>query len=228
MWLAVTTGCQIASSTGIQYTLCHCAMRVSTYAKQDSTKPSLFLQGTQPGIVMAGTYVRIAVAGVPVDAAAAVCGRTSAYLLGQAPPLTALALHKHESKLSVVNMAVTKHTQDSEPVANKEELTFVTGVRTFSARPIISTNEYNSDKFKLEKFMHEGRTCVMSVFAPIAYPPLPVLVVKQVSSTPVIVPSPSKVLHRIWCIRIDAWIGARGPAHRLRQKLVPECRFCAE
>lgn len=138
------------------------------------------VQGVEPGTVMAGTYVRLSLPEVPEDAAGAVCDRVSAYLLGQAPPLVALALHKHECKMSVVNMAVKKHTGYQEPVANKEALTIVTGVRTFSARPVLSTNEYNMDKFKLEKFMHEGRTYVMSVFAPIAYPPLPVLVVKKV------------------------------------------------
>lgn len=140
------------------------------------------MQGAEPGIVMEGTYVRIALVNVPQEAAEAVCGRTSSYLLGKAPPLTALALHKHECKLSIVNMVVRKHAGYEDPVANKEQLTFVTGLRTFAARPILSTNEYNTDKFKLEKFMHPGRTYVMSVFAPIAYPPLPVLVIKQVSS----------------------------------------------
>lgn len=129
---------------------------------------------------MAGTYIRMSLTDVPEGAAQAVCDRVSAYLLGQAPPLVALALHKHECKLSVVNMTVKKHSGYLQPVANKEALTIVTGLRTFSARPVLSTNEYNMDKFKLEKFMHEGRTYVMSVFAPIAYPPLPVLVAKKV------------------------------------------------
>jgi pre-rRNA-processing protein TSR1 len=140
------------------------------------------VQGVEPGTVVAGTYVRISLPDVPDSAAEAVCDRISAYLLGQAPPLVALALHKHECKLSIVNMTVKKHAGYQEPVANKEELTIVTGVRTFSANPILSTNEYNMDKFKLEKFMHEGRTYVMSVFAPISYPPLPVLVIKKARS----------------------------------------------
>lgn len=124
--------------------------------------------------------MRIALVNVPQEAAEAVCVRTSSYLLGKAPPLTALALHKHECKLSIVNMIVRKHAGYAEPVTNKEQVTFVTGVRTFAARPMLSTNEYSTDKFKLENFMHPGRTYMMSVFAPIAYPPLPVLVVKQV------------------------------------------------
>jgi pre-rRNA-processing protein TSR1 len=137
------------------------------------------VQGLLPGTVAAGTYVRISLADVPTSAAEAVCDRVSSYLLGRAPPLVALALHKHECKLSIVNMTVKKHAGYQEPVASKEALTIVTGIRTFSAKPILSTNEYNVDKFKLEKFMHEGRSYVMSVIAPISYPPQPVLILKK-------------------------------------------------
>jgi hypothetical protein len=112
------------------------------------------MQGVEPGAVLAGTYVRISLVDVPEAAAGAVCDRISAYLLGRAPPLVALALHKHECKLSILNMTVKRLAGYREPVANKEELTIVTGVRTFSSRPVLSTNEYNADKFKLEKFMH--------------------------------------------------------------------------
>lgn len=66
----------------------------------------------------------------------------------------------------------------AEPIANKESLIFVTGLRTFSARPIISSDDYSGDKFKLERFLFPGRASVMSVYAPICYPPLPVLVLK--------------------------------------------------
>lgn len=138
------------------------------------------VQGTEPFAVMRGTYVRVAVPDVPEAAAAAVCGRVSSYLLGSAPPLVAIALGRHECKLSVVNFAVKRLGGYDAPIANKETLTLVTGLRTFEARPVLSTNEYNADKFKLEKFMHAGRTYVMSVYAPISFPPLPVLVVKQV------------------------------------------------
>lgn len=138
-----------------------------------------WLQGTVPGVVMPGAYVRVALLDVPEAAAARACDRVSAFLLGAAPPTVAIGLGKHESKLTVVNMVVKRIPGYEAPVANKEAVTLITGMRTFDARPVLSTNDYNADKFKLEKFMHAGRTYVMSVFAPIAFPPLPVLVVKQ-------------------------------------------------
>ena len=36
-----------------------------------------------------------------------------------------------------------------------------------------------ADKFKMERFLHPGQNCMMSVYAPIAFGPLPVLVLKR-------------------------------------------------
>jgi 40S ribosome biogenesis protein Tsr1 and BMS1 C-terminal len=132
------------------------------------------------GIVPAGAYVRIRIPDVPAYAAARVCGAVSAYLLGAAPPITAFVLHKHEGKLSVANMAVKKCSAYTAPVANKEQLRIVTGLRSFVARPILSGDDYNADKFKMERFMHEGRSYMLTAYAPISFPPLPVLAFKEV------------------------------------------------
>lgn len=42
------------------------------------------------------------------------------------------------------------------PIANKEELLLFTGVRAFSARPILSTDDPGMDKHRMEKFLHAG------------------------------------------------------------------------
>ena len=138
------------------------------------------MQASVANVVPAGTYVRIVIPNMPEAAAKRVCSRISAYLLGAAPPLTAFGLQKHECKLSVANMAVQRCSSYTAPVANKEELLFATGLRTFKARPIVSGDEYNADKFKMERFMQHGRTYVLTAYAPISFPPLPVLAFKQV------------------------------------------------
>ncbi len=43
----------------------------------------------------------------------------------------------------------------SDPIRNKEQLLLVTGLRSFSARPILSTDEHGADKHKMERFLHE-------------------------------------------------------------------------
>lgn len=63
-------------------------------------------------------------------------------------------------------------------LANKEPLLLVTGLRSFMACPVYSTDEHGADKHKMERFLHEGRPSVATVFAPIAYPPLPLLAFK--------------------------------------------------
>jgi pre-rRNA-processing protein TSR1 len=138
------------------------------------------VQAAEVGTAAAGSCVRITLAAVPAAAAENVCNRVSAYLLGHATPLTAFGLLKHESKLSVVNMSVRRCGGYTDPVGNKEEVVIITGTRTFTSTPILSSDEYNMDKFKMERFMHPGRSYVLTVYAPISYPPLPVLVLKQV------------------------------------------------
>lgn len=53
-------------------------------------------------------------------------------------------------------------------------------------RPIFSTDNMNSDKHKMERFLHAGRFSIASIYAPISFPPLPLIALKEVDrgSTP--------------------------------------------
>lgn len=66
-------------------------------------------------------------------------------------------LLQHECKLCVVNYGLRKASTYSEPLASKEPLLFVTGLRSFIARPVYSTDEHGADKHKMERFLHENR-----------------------------------------------------------------------
>lgn len=46
------------------------------------------------------------------------------------------------------------------------------------ARPVLSTDDIKSDKHKMERFLHAGRPSVATVFAPICFPPMPLLAFK--------------------------------------------------
>lgn len=89
----------------------------------------------------------------------------------------AFGLLAHEAKLSVVHYSVRKATSYSQPLANKEELLLVTGLRSFLARPVFSTDT-PGDKHKMERWLHAGQQAMATVFAPIAFPPLPLLAFK--------------------------------------------------
>lgn len=41
----------------------------------------------------------------------------------------------------------------------------------------------NSDKHKMERFLHPGRFSIASVYAPISFPPVPLIAVKNVGDT---------------------------------------------
>lgn len=125
-----------------------------------------------------GTFVRVHVIGVPAEIALRLVERVNASITGAAPVLSCWGLLQHEAKLSVVNYSMKKLTGFTDPVANKEELLLVTGLRSFTARPILSTDEHGADKHKMERFLHEGRPSMATVFAPISYAPLPVLAFK--------------------------------------------------
>ena len=47
--------------------------------------------------------------------------------------------------------------------------------RTFMARPVFSTDDFQADKHKLERYLHDGRPAIATVYAPISYPPSPLL-----------------------------------------------------
>ncbi|KAI7842810.1 hypothetical protein COHA_003556 [Chlorella ohadii] len=131
-----------------------------------------------PDGVAAGTYVQLQVAAVPADAAARVLERVAASQQRGVAPLMVFGLLQHECKLSVQHYGVRKAAGYEEPIANKEALLLVNGLRAWHARPVFSTDEHGADKHKMERFLHEGRPSIATVYAPIAYPPLPLLAFK--------------------------------------------------
>ncbi len=56
--------------------------------------------------------------------------------------------------------------------------------RTFHARPIFSTDDISSDKHKMERYLHAGRPAIASVYAPICFPPMPLLAFKVTPGQP--------------------------------------------
>jgi pre-rRNA-processing protein TSR1 len=129
----------------------------------------------KPDSVPVGMYVRLHVIDVPKDAACHITEHVAAFWSGQAPPLSIFGLLQHECKMSVANFAVHKAAGYEEPIANKQELLFFTGLRSFIARPVYSTDDHGADKHKMERFLLDGHQMMATVYAPISFPPLPLL-----------------------------------------------------
>ncbi|CAJ1973149.1 unnamed protein product [Sphenostylis stenocarpa] len=120
-----------------------------------------------------GSYARLQITGVPSAVASKLC------LLSNTIPITACGLLKHESKVSVLHFSVKKHETYEAPIKSKEELIFHVGFRQFVGRPVFSSEFINTDKNKMERFLHAGRFSVASIYAPISFPPLPAIILKK-------------------------------------------------
>ncbi|KAJ6411913.1 hypothetical protein OIU84_005054 [Salix udensis] len=108
-------------------------------------------QENRDDCVPAGQYVRLHIKEVPTPVASKLC------LLVKTVPIIASGLFQHESKMSVLHFSIKKHDTYDAPIKSKEELVFHVGFRQFVARPIFSTDDMNSDKHKMERFLHAGQ-----------------------------------------------------------------------
>ncbi|XP_061915793.1 pre-rRNA-processing protein TSR1 homolog isoform X1 [Entelurus aequoreus] len=93
-------------------------------------------------------------------------------------PLVLVSLLPHEQKMSVMHLLVRRHPSNTEPIKSKEELVFHCGFRRFRASPIFSQHT-SADKHKMERFLRPDAPTVVSVYAPITFPPTGVLLFKQ-------------------------------------------------
>eukprot|EP00092_Neocalanus_flemingeri_P018370 GFUD01019879.1.p1 GENE.GFUD01019879.1~~GFUD01019879.1.p1 ORF type:complete len:755 (+),score=290.87 GFUD01019879.1:292-2265(+) len=92
--------------------------------------------------------------------------------------LVLTSLLPHEHRMSVLNMAVRRSPLSGDiPIKSKARLVFQCGWRRFAACPIFSQHT-NGNKHKYERFFRDGNI-VMTTFAPISFPPAPVLVFQE-------------------------------------------------
>eukprot|EP01134_Creolimax_fragrantissima_P002968 CFRG2968T1 len=93
-------------------------------------------------------------------------------------PVVMTNLLRHEGKMTVVNFGIKRHSTNDSTVKNKADLVYVTPLRTFTASTIFSQNA-RGDKFKMERFLHPSRPVVASVYAPVHFGHLPVVVFER-------------------------------------------------
>jgi pre-rRNA-processing protein TSR1 len=98
-------------------------------------------------------------------------------MLCPSTPLLVYGLLAHEQKISVLNMVIKRHVSAAKfVVPSKTRLIFHVGCRRFAASALFSQHT-NMDKHKMERYLPGVEsTCVVSIYAPITYPPSSVLV----------------------------------------------------
>ncbi|XP_054012596.1 pre-rRNA-processing protein TSR1 homolog [Hylaeus anthracinus] len=141
--------------------------RIFQFQNFDRTRKRIFKESQNIEGAMPGWYITIYVTNVRRDLFTTFCTLENR-------PLIVFALLPNEHKMSVLNL-VLKHTNISpQPIKSKERLIFQCGFRRFTACPVFSQHT-NGNKHKYERYFQPESTIVASMYAPIIFPPCPVL-----------------------------------------------------
>ncbi|XP_014601406.1 PREDICTED: pre-rRNA-processing protein TSR1 homolog isoform X2 [Polistes canadensis] len=89
-------------------------------------------------------------------------------------PVIVFGLLPNEQKMSLLNIVLKHANVYQQAIKSKERLVFQCGFRRFSACPIFSQHT-NGSKHKYERFFRPEMIVVASMYAPIIFPPCPVL-----------------------------------------------------
>lgn len=116
-------------------------------------------------------------------------------------PVTLFGLLPHEHKMTVMNFLIQRKSDSDYPIKSKDNLIFHAGFRRYLSSPIFSQHT-TANKFKFERFLTAGVSTVATVYAPITFPPAPVLIFQQtatgshtlIASGTVLSPDPDRVI----------------------------------
>ncbi|XP_017464415.1 PREDICTED: pre-rRNA-processing protein TSR1 homolog, partial [Rhagoletis zephyria] len=145
--------------------------RIYQFQNFDRTKRRIVSEAKDVDGFKHGAYVTIYIINVPGE-------KWRAYISARKCNILVIyGLLPHEHQMSVVNV-VLKRLPDSEaPIKSKETLIIQCGYRRFIVNPIFSQHT-NGDKHKYERYFRPHTTVCATFFAPIQFPPAPVLAFK--------------------------------------------------
>ncbi|XP_017880075.1 pre-rRNA-processing protein TSR1 homolog [Ceratina calcarata] len=141
--------------------------RIFQFQNFDRTRKRVFKESEEVEGAMPGWYITIHVVNVRQDL-------FIAFRALENRPLIVFGLLPNEQKMSVLNVVLKNTNNTPLPVKSKQRLIFQCGFRRFSACPIFSQHT-NGNKHKYERYFRPESTVVASMFAPIVFPPCPVL-----------------------------------------------------
>ncbi|XP_060517047.1 pre-rRNA-processing protein TSR1 homolog isoform X2 [Cylas formicarius] len=146
--------------------------RIFKFENFDRTRKRMLKKQREDGGVLPGWYVTVHISNVS-QLMWSSFERTRS-------PLILIGLFPHEHKMSVLNV-VLKRTHDYPfAIKSKERLVFQCGFRRFAVNPIFSQHT-NGGKHKFERFFQPESVTVATFYAPIMFPPAPILCFKEVS-----------------------------------------------
>ncbi|KAL9908240.1 tsr1 ribosome assembly factor [Glossina fuscipes fuscipes] len=145
--------------------------RIYQFQNFDRTKRRILSESKEISGAMPGWYITIYIRNVCKN-------KWELFKSGrQTDNVVVYGLLQHEHKMSVMNV-VLKRTPDSEvPIKSKERLIMQCGYRRFIVNPIFSQHT-NGNKHKFERYFRPHTTICATFYAPIQFPPAPILAFK--------------------------------------------------
>uniref|UniRef100_A0A8D8BHS8 Pre-rRNA-processing protein TSR1 homolog n=1 Tax=Culex pipiens TaxID=7175 RepID=A0A8D8BHS8_CULPI len=163
--------------------------RIYQFKSFDRTKRRIIKEAQEVDDgVMPGWYIEIHVKNVPQAAWNAHCST------GTGETLVLYGLLPHEHQMSVMNVCLKRTPNSTIPIKSKERLIVQCGFRRFIVNPIFSQHT-NGDKHKYERFFRPGMTVVATFFAPIQFPPAPVVCFRENPDTSLGMVASGSVIH---------------------------------
>ncbi|KAF9946499.1 hypothetical protein BGZ65_009651, partial [Modicella reniformis] len=147
--------------------------RIFQFENFRRTKNRVMNQAHEDG-VLPGTHINLYIANVPRSVMDTYC---------VSRPFIVFGLLQYEHKMGVINFVVTRNAEYEGVVKAKDPLVLHCGFRRFVVRPVFSQNTRNgkgtNNVHKSERFLQQGRSTVVSVYAPIQFGSLPVILTKD-------------------------------------------------
>ncbi|KAI4478605.1 hypothetical protein M0802_014454 [Mischocyttarus mexicanus] len=141
--------------------------KIFQFENFDRTRKRIFKESQEMDTALPGWYIRLHVANVTRD----IFTKLSTL---EDRPVIVFGLLPNEQKMSLINIVLKHANSYQEAIKSKERLVFQCGFRRFSACPIFSQHT-NGSKHKYERFFRPESIVVASMYAPITFPPCPVL-----------------------------------------------------
>ncbi|KAG0007552.1 hypothetical protein BGZ80_004520 [Entomortierella chlamydospora] len=147
--------------------------RIFQFENFRRTKHRVMNQAKEGG-VLPGVHITLYIANVP---------RSVMDSYSDARPFIVFGLLQYEHKMGVINFVVNRNSEYDGVVKAKDPLVLHCGFRRFVVRPIFSQNSRNgkgtNNVHKSERFLQHGRSTVVTVYAPIQFGSLPVVLTKD-------------------------------------------------
>ncbi|CAD7004634.1 pre-rRNA-processing protein TSR1 homolog [Ceratitis capitata] len=145
--------------------------RIYQFQNFDRTKRRIISESKDVEGFQHGAYITIYIINVPNT-------KWQAYISArQTSGVVIYGLLPHEHQMSVVNVVLKRLPDSESPIKSKETLIIQCGYRRFVVNPIFSQHT-NGDKHKYERYFRPHTTVCATFYAPIQFPPAPVLAFK--------------------------------------------------